>query len=264
MIIQNNAVSSQQKQDIRSLFEQADGILVVAANGFSIAEGFAILKNSPWFASEFADFQKKYGFQAPIQAMTYPYSDPKEYQTFNSRLMKQIHYDKPVSEVMKELQAITSLKPTFVLTTNGEDRFVQAGYPEQDVFYMEGRFNHRTDHSLIKREELDEIVSGNQIETAMYPQSAAFKEKVTDLNRFLQQHPRLLILELGVSARNEWLRPVVQRILSGNRQAWCIEFNQMPNPIPSAYANRVIQIPGSLQSTLSELKSIVQDKAAAE
>lgn len=244
------------RAELRSIFEQADGILVAAANGFSISEGFAILRNSPWFSREFADFQRKYGFQAPIQAFTYPYQDPDEFRTFYTRMMKQIHYDKPVSAVMLDLQSITRRRPSFILTTNGEDRFVQAGYPEQDVFYLEGRFNHRADHSRIEREELNQITSGDQLESAHYPESAAFRQKMDDLNRFLARHPRLLILELGVSARNGWIRPILQQILVGNPQSFCIELNQIPNPVPEAFSNRMLQIPGNMQESLSELKTV--------
>lgn len=250
-------ISSAEETKIREDFARADGILVVAANGFSIAEGFAILRNSEWFAREFADFQQKYGIQAPIQGFSYPWTDPGEYSRFYSRLMKQIHYDKPVSEVMKDLQKITETKPSFILTTNGEDRFVQAGYPEQDVFYMEGRFNHRSDHSFIPREELEKITSGNQLETAVYPQSQAFAQKVRDLNEFLSFHRNLLILELGVSAGNGWLRPVIQQIMTGNPAARCIELNQMPNPVPATYADRVLQISGDLKESLKKLAYII-------
>ena len=253
-----NGIVLAQKEHIRTLFQKADGLLVVAANGFSIAEGFAILRNSPWFETEFSDYIKKYGFQAPIQAMTYPYPHSAEYQEFYQRLMKQIHYDKPESAVMKDLKKLTAGHPCFVLTTNGEDRFVQAGYPENDVFYMEGRFNHRRDHSYIDRQDLKEIESADLLETAIYPGSAQFKKKVQDLNEFLNRHHRILILELGVSATNGWLRPVIQQIMMQNTESYLIEMNQKPNPVSGSYSDRVIQIPGELESSLKALDQIIK------
>lgn len=257
MITSESILKSPVKEEIQSLFHQADGIMVVAANGFSISEGFAILRPSSWFSEKFSDFQRKYGFQAPIQAMTYPYSEPEEFGKFYSRLLKDIHYDKPVSPVMKDLQKVTDKLDCFVLTTNGEDRFVQAGYPEDHVFYMEGRFNHWKDHSYIRREDLDQLRSGSQLESDDFANSDLFRSKINDLNAFIVSRPRLLILELGVSARNGWLRPVVSQIMSTDPEAHCIELNQIPNPLPQAYTNRVLQISGNMQSSLEKLSEIV-------
>lgn len=238
----------------RQWLQECDGILVAAANGFSMAEGFAILKNSPWFASNFADFQKQYGFAAPIQALFYPYPDAKEFNKFYSRLIRLIHYEKPVAAVMKDLQTLTAKKPVFILTTNIEERFVQAGYPEASVFYLEGRLTHTASHQPLAKAELGSIGSLQDLEVSGYPYSEAFHKKMDDLNRFVNSHPRLLILELGVSAQNQFLRPILNQILQADPYARLIELNLISNPQNPAFQNRILQISGDLSENLHRLK----------
>ncbi|WP_301090891.1 hypothetical protein, partial [Faecalibaculum rodentium] len=119
-----------------------------------------------------------------------------------------------------------------MLTTNVEDRFVQAGFPEQSVFYLEGHLTHRADHTPLQKQDLAEITSGDQLETAGYPDSRQFQEKLRDLHRFLAAHPRFVILELGVSAGNWLLRPLISQMLQAFPASRLAEFNLQPNPVP--------------------------------
>ncbi|UNT92391.1 hypothetical protein [Allobaculum sp. Allo2] len=47
-----------------------------------------------------------------------------------------------------------------------EDRFAQAGYPENGIFYLEGRFTHRANLEYIPEEDLSSIHSPMDLETA--------------------------------------------------------------------------------------------------
>ncbi|WP_304424351.1 hypothetical protein [Faecalibaculum rodentium] len=242
--------------------KDADGIVVCAANGLSMAEGFAILRPSPWFDSRFSDFVQKYGIRTPLQGLQTSFPRPEEFSRFYSRLISGIHYDKPVSPVMRTLRSICSLHPTFVLTTNVEDRFVQAGFPEQSVFYLEGRLTHRADHTPLQKQDLAEITSGDQLETAGYPDSRQFQEKLRDLNRFLAAHPRFVILELGVSAGNGFLRPLISQMLQAFPASRLAEFNLQPNPVPVQIRHRVVQVDGDLEQNLDGLARILLPEAS--
>ncbi len=185
--------------------QEADGLVICASNGFSMSENFAILRPSRWFDENFADFRRKSGIQTPLQGLNDPYPDPEEFNAFYSRLLKGIHYDKPVSPIMQTLRKITKIRVVYILTTNAEDRFAQAGYPENEVFYLEGRFTHRGDHHYISKEDLSSIRSPMELETASYPGSEEFEKKLKKVNAFLSHHPRFVILVLGVSANSGFL-----------------------------------------------------------
>ncbi len=233
---------------------ESDGIIVCAANGFSISEGFAILRPSRWFSDNFQDYIQKYGIQTPLQGLNYPYRDPESFSKFYTRLMKGIHYDKPVSSIMKTLQQITEHKPAYIVTTNAEDRFVQAGYPEQNVFYLEGRFTHRTNHEPIPEEELSSIQSPQQLETAVYPGSPAFNRKLNNLNAFLNKHPRFVILVLGVSAGNGYLRPLIQQMMQIYPASRLVELN-LDKTHTFADPNRILDLEGNLEESLEKVQS---------
>ncbi len=163
---------------------------------------------------------------------------------------------------MRTLRSICSLHPTFVLTTNVEDRFVQAGFPEQSVFYLEGRLTHRGDHTPLQKQDLAEITSGDQLETAGYPDSRQFQEKLRDLHRFLAAHPRFVILELGVYAGNGFLRPLISQMLQAFPASRLAEFNLQPNPVPVQIRHRVVQVDGDLEQNLDGLARILLPEAS--
>lgn len=235
--------------------EQADGIIIAAANGLSMSEDFSILRPSAWFNENFADYIRRFGIHTPLEGLDYPYPDHRDFSQYYDRLMRAIHYDKPVSELMKNLLDIARIKPFYVITTNVEDRFVQAGFPENDVFYLEGRLTHRLDHSFIEKKDLQDITSVSELELAGYQQSGDFRKHLENLQKFVQAHPKLVILELGVSAYNQFLRPLVNQILGFSDQNRLIQVNLTPLPINPAFRGRVLPLTGPLAETISILKS---------
>lgn len=57
--------------------KDADGIVVCAANGLSMAEGFAILRPSPWFDSRFSDFVRSTGSGLRCRVCRHHFPGPK-------------------------------------------------------------------------------------------------------------------------------------------------------------------------------------------
>lgn len=57
----------EQYKQIAEKIKEADGILIGASNGLSIAEGYNIFANDEKFRSHFTDFQRKYGIRSLIQ-----------------------------------------------------------------------------------------------------------------------------------------------------------------------------------------------------
>lgn len=67
--------------------KDADGIVVCAANGLSMAAGFAILRSGSRFDSRFSDFVQKYGIRTPLQGLQTSFPRPEEFSRFYSRLL---------------------------------------------------------------------------------------------------------------------------------------------------------------------------------
>ena len=114
----------------------------VRAMGLSITEGFHLLRTICGFRTNFGDFRARYGWRRILDGMFHSFATEEEKWGFWSRLAYLASYQKPVSNVMRQLRALTADKPTFVLTSNGEDHFVPAGFAAENVFEMEGTFTH--------------------------------------------------------------------------------------------------------------------------
>lgn len=254
-------------QNIKTIINDADAFLIGAANGFSAAEGFFILRPSAWFEENFAPFIKRYGYHTPIEALSYPYASEAEYWQLWTALMRRIHYDKPVSPVMRALKAVVGTKPAFIVTTNVEDRFVQAGFPEKDVFYLEGRLTHLKNGEKIPDDVVrraDSETNGlpftrRDLETEQYVGSAAFERKYEDLKRFVKTHQKLVILELGVGAGNQLIRPLLFNAALEDRAAVLFILNQTKSPVPPQLADRTVYLTGDLSASLEKLAALEQN-----
>ena len=62
MQMRMNEMMEEKYKQIAEKIKDADGILLGASNGLSIAEGYNIFANDERFQSYFSDFKKKYGF----------------------------------------------------------------------------------------------------------------------------------------------------------------------------------------------------------
>ena len=61
-------------QEISQIIKEADGILIGASNGLSIAEGYNIFADDAWFQENMGDFREKYGQRWVITGLY----DPKK------------------------------------------------------------------------------------------------------------------------------------------------------------------------------------------
>ena len=65
-------------QEIQKAVDMADGVLIGASNGLSIAEGYNLFANDLWFQKNMGDFQSKYGIRCIIQGMRFSYPSQEE------------------------------------------------------------------------------------------------------------------------------------------------------------------------------------------
>lgn len=118
-------------------FQAAQAFVIGASNGLSISEGFNIFADDEWFRDHFGDFRERHGLRSVMQAASYPYATDEERWGFWSRLAFLKSYDEPATSAMLALRSIVDKRPCFIVTTNGEGHFQQAGFSESSVFEME-------------------------------------------------------------------------------------------------------------------------------
>ena len=120
------------------IIKEADGILIGASNGLSIAEGYNIFADDAWFQENMGDFRDKYGLRCVLHGFSVPMKVEEKW-AFVSRLVKAKAMQDEPSEIMKNIYALVKDKEYFVVTSNAEDHFVPAGFEADRVFEMEGK-----------------------------------------------------------------------------------------------------------------------------
>lgn len=125
---------------VKEKIDQADAVLIGASNGLSISEGFNLFADDAWFRENFGDFRQKFGIQSVLQGAFFPFPTQEEKWAFRSRLVYQKSYAEPPSRMMQVLYQLVADKDYFVVTSNGEDHFIPAGFSAERVFELEGKF----------------------------------------------------------------------------------------------------------------------------
>ena len=74
-------------QEISQIIKEADGILIGASNGLSIAEGYNIFADDAWFQENMGDFREKYGLRCVLHGFSVPMKVEEKW-AFVSRLVK--------------------------------------------------------------------------------------------------------------------------------------------------------------------------------
>ena len=120
------------------ILRDAKIILIGAGAGLSTAAGYTY--SGERFEKNFADFEKKYGFQDMYSGGFYPYATPEEFWAYWSRNIFINRYDQPPSEVHLKLLEIVRDKDYFVLTTNVDHLFQNADFDKSRLFYTQGDY----------------------------------------------------------------------------------------------------------------------------
>ncbi len=75
-------------QEIRKIVNEADGVLIGASNGLSIAEGYNLFADDSWFQKNMGDFRSRYGIHCIIQGMAFPYLSQEKNRYISAGLLK--------------------------------------------------------------------------------------------------------------------------------------------------------------------------------
>ena len=129
---------SQQIEQLRAEFQQADAVLIGAGSGLSASAGFTY--SGERFQKYFGDFAEKYGIRDMYSGGFYPYSSPEEYWAWWSRHIYYNRYVDIPKPTYQKLLEIVKDKDYFVLTTNVDHCFQKAGFDKKRLFYTQGDY----------------------------------------------------------------------------------------------------------------------------
>ena len=125
-------------ENIKSILQNADSILIGAGAGLSTSAGFTY--SGFRFQKYFADFEKKYGFHDMYSGGFYPYKTLEENWAYWSRYIMINRYMNAPIPVYEELFELVKNKNYFVITTNVDHCFQKAGFDKSRLFYTQGDY----------------------------------------------------------------------------------------------------------------------------
>lgn len=271
--------------EILRKIEEADGIVIGASNGLSISEGIHIFADNSSFQKNFGDFGEKYGFRSIIHGCFHLFPSEEEKWAFFSRMYNYFLYKTDASPVMKNLYELVKDKNYFVVTSNIDDHFRQAGFPGERLFEIEGNCRNLQCKSGCH----DQIYPGDEILSKMAEQQENGKvpsdliPKCPECGGAMQVHlevdrnflrgeswqtsyqayqdfihnardKKIVLLELGVGARNQLIKAPFMNLTSIEDNATYITFNRGSELyIPDAIADKSIGIDGNIAEVLQQL-----------
>lgn len=123
---------------LKKEIDTADAIVIGAGAGLSASAGLTY--SGERFIKYFADFHEKYGINDMYSGGFYPYETLEEYWAWWSRHILVNRYDCPVGKPYRDLLKLVKDKDYFVLTTNVDHQFQQAGFDKNRLFYTQGDY----------------------------------------------------------------------------------------------------------------------------
>ena len=129
---------SAQIPKLTTALDEADAVVIGAGAGLSTSAGFPY--DGERFHKYFADFEAKYGFHDMYSGGFYPYATPEEHWAYWSRYILINRYTDAPKPVYKELFRLVKDKDYFVITTNVDHCFQEAGFDKKRLFYTQGDY----------------------------------------------------------------------------------------------------------------------------
>ncbi|NCB92475.1 MAG: NAD-dependent protein deacetylase, SIR2 family [Clostridia bacterium] len=266
-----------QYAEIIKKIKNADAILIGASNGLSITEGLHLFADDQAFQTVFGDLKSKYGLRNILDGYFYRWRTMEEKWGFLSRLIEHYSGSYTPTPVMENLRKIVGEKPYFVVTSNGEGHFEQAGFDADKVYEVEGnwiemRCSNRCHEAIYpsmeaihKMAEAEEngIVPSERIPRCpkcgavmeLYNAEPPKKEIINAWNDFLNEfhEKNIVILELGIGWRNQLIKAPLMNLTAREPHAAYITINLGEIYITDNIKEKSYGLDGYLDVILSEL-----------
>lgn len=123
---------------LKEAIQDSEAILIGAGSGLSTSAGFTY--SGERFEKYFYDFISKYGFRDAYSGGFYPFETLEEYWAYWSRYIYINRYMNPTKSVYKDLLNLVKNKDYFVITTNVDHCFQNAGFAKDRLFYTQGDY----------------------------------------------------------------------------------------------------------------------------
>lgn len=280
-----------QYKKIAEKIKEADGILIGASNGLSIAEGFHIFADDERFRENFGDFRAKYNVRSMIQGSFHRYASENEMWSYFSRVAYHYMYHTESSELMQTLYELVKDKTHFVVTSNTDDHFAMAGFSREHIFEIEGNLkdmqcargchekvysNKEAVFAMLEHEKGMEIpdeylpkcpVCGGAMCVHVpidqnFVRDEQWQARYCDYQKFIEKfHGRkLLILEFGIGAGNQMIKAPFMKLAAAEPNAFYITFNKGELYIAPQISGKSMGVDGDLKMILPEVLSCYKDK----
>lgn len=128
----------QQLERLKEAVRSIDAILVGAGAGLSTSAGLTY--SGERFRKYFFDFAKEYGISDIYTGGFYPFPDEETRWAWWARHIYFNRYIPAPKPVYQQLLSLLKGKDYFVLTTNVDHQFQQAGFDKDRLFYMQGDY----------------------------------------------------------------------------------------------------------------------------
>ncbi|MFS0777030.1 hypothetical protein ABC255_13645 [Neobacillus sp. 3P2-tot-E-2] len=272
-------------RNVLTKIEEADAIIIGASNGLSISEGIHIFADDSSFRENFGDFREKYGFHSIIQGCFFLYPSEEEKWAYFSRMYEYFLIGREASSVMKNLYELVKDKNYFVVTSNIDAHFTQAGFPKERLFEIEGNCRNLQcslgchnriypgDDVLSKMagyQENGKVPSdlipkcpdcGGQMQVHVEVDRNFLRDQTWQISYQAYQDfiekahsKKLVLLELGVGARNRIIKAPFMNVTNHEENATYITFNRGSELyIPDVIAAKSIGFDGDITEVLHQL-----------
>lgn len=262
-------------QKIADKINGADAILVGASNGFSITEGIHLFANNEAFHRLFGDFERKYGIRNILEGFFFRWPTEEEHWAFTSRLISHYSGSYTGSPLMDALKKLLGGKPYFIVTSNGENHFELAGLDPARILEIEGSWKEmrcaRGCHDALYPtwdavarmavNEKDGRVPSELVPRCPKcgsPMTIDLQPKESQLQAYQQfvkeyHNKKLLVLELGIGARNQLIKAPLMRLVHQEPEAFYITFNKGELYIPREIQQKSMGVDGGLGDILPEI-----------
>lgn len=274
---------------LRAALEGADAVLIGASNGLDITEGLNIFASDDAFWARFGELARAHGFRSILEGLFTRFDRPEQRWAFEATLADHACFGYETGPAMRALAALCDGRPTFVITCNMSGRFVRAGFDERRLLETEGtvrlmRCSARCSDDLVGSGEAVAAIIGGMRETGsleaapelvprcprcgsplelaldearMAHPDRQLRERLGELNGFLAEHrtSRIVILDLGIGARNRAIKLPLMRFALSEPQATYVAINRGEPLLPDGIGARGIALDGDITEALVEALS---------
>ena len=288
-MIESTGAYPEQIRRIAEALKRADAVLIGAGAGLSTSAGFSY--SGERFRKYFADFIDKYHFTDIFTGGFYPFQTKEEYWAYFSRHVWINRYMDPPLPVYPELLELLRGSRYFVLTTNTDHCFLNAGFDADRVFYTQGDLglfqcsapcctktfdNRETIRKMVEEQKDMRIPSellpvcpecGRPLRMHLrndhkFVEGSEWHRMAARYEAFLRRHEgdRLLLLELGVGYNTPGIIKFPFWRMTNSHPEWIYaNINTEEAVCPEQIGDRAILINHDIGGAIGDIRTALDD-----